>query len=232
MIIVNRYSKVINKNKREIVLLKSFPCKWGICPFCDYIHDNSTNEEEMVSINRNVLKNITGEFKRLEVVNSGNVFELPDETLEEILSIVKEKSIEDIFFEAHWMYKDRLQEIRERFNINVIFKLGIETFDDTFRNKILKKGIHFESPEEVSKYFNSVCLLIGIKGQTRDMIKNDLEIVQKHFERACINIFTPNTTEFQPDMDLIEWFKEEYSYLSEVENIELLWQRTDFGVGD
>ena len=28
-----RYSKVTNKNKREILLLKASPCKWGRCKF-------------------------------------------------------------------------------------------------------------------------------------------------------------------------------------------------------
>ena len=26
---MDRYSEITNKNKREIVLLKSFPCVWG-----------------------------------------------------------------------------------------------------------------------------------------------------------------------------------------------------------
>ena len=32
---MDRYSEVTNKNQREIVLLKAFPCKWGKCSFCD-----------------------------------------------------------------------------------------------------------------------------------------------------------------------------------------------------
>ena len=30
---MDRYSKVINKNLREIVLLKALPCIWGKCAF-------------------------------------------------------------------------------------------------------------------------------------------------------------------------------------------------------
>ena len=44
---MDRYSEVTNKNQREIVLLKAFPCKWGKCSFCDYILDNSNDEEEI-----------------------------------------------------------------------------------------------------------------------------------------------------------------------------------------
>lgn len=38
---LDRYNVIDNKNNREIVLLKSFPCVWGKCAFCDYIEDNS-----------------------------------------------------------------------------------------------------------------------------------------------------------------------------------------------
>ena len=37
---MERYSRILEKDKREIVLLKSRPCIWGKCSFCDYIEDN------------------------------------------------------------------------------------------------------------------------------------------------------------------------------------------------
>ena len=46
-----RYSKVEGKFQREIVLLKSFPCAYGKCSFCNYIEDNSNNEEEINEVN-------------------------------------------------------------------------------------------------------------------------------------------------------------------------------------
>ena len=36
---MERYSTIDEKYKREIVLLKARPCKWGKCRFCDYIED-------------------------------------------------------------------------------------------------------------------------------------------------------------------------------------------------
>ena len=81
---MDRYSEVTNKNQREIVLLKAFPCVWGKCSFCDYILDNSTNEDEINKLNFEVLENITGKYKVLEVINSGSCFELPKATLEQI----------------------------------------------------------------------------------------------------------------------------------------------------
>ena len=106
---MDRYSEVTNKNQREIVLLKAFPCKWGKCSFCDYILDNSKEEEEINKLNFEVLENITGKYKVLEVINSGSCFEIPKATLLKIKEIVKEKKKERLFFESHWIYKNKIR---------------------------------------------------------------------------------------------------------------------------
>ena len=228
-----RYSKILEKNSREIVLLKSRSCKWGRCFFCDYIQDNCDDDASIVSFNLEVLKNVTGEFNRLEVINSGSVFELPKGALEDIKDIVSEKGIETLYFESHYSYRHRLKEIRDYFQgTSVIFKCGIETFDTDFRNNYLNKGAYFKSPEEVANHFNSICLLVGIKGQTKEMITKDIDILLNYFEHGCINVYMENSTPVEPDEELISWFREEYSYLEELDNIEVLWNNTDFGVGE
>lgn len=229
---MDRYSLIENKNHREIVLLKAFPCIWNKCSFCDYTLDNSNSEEEINMINYEVLKNITGKYKVLEVINSGSCFELPKGTLERIRAIIKEKSIEKLFLESHWCYRNRLDEMRDFFGIPIIFKIGVETFDYDFRNNVLIKNAKFQSPEEVKEYFDSPCLMVGIKGQTRKMIEEDIEILLKYFSYGTINIFTPNTSKFERDDELVDWFKKEYSYLDDNPNIEVLYNNTDFGVGD
>ena len=229
---MDRYNKITNKNIREIVLLKAFPCVWGKCSFCDYIDDNSLNEEEIVKLNKEVLKNITGEFKVLEVINSGSCFEIPKETLNDIKKIIQEKNIEKLFLESHWCYKNRLDEMREFFGIPIIFKIGVETFDNNFRNLVLNKNANFKTPEEVKENFQSVCLLIGVKGQTKEMIKKDIDIVLKNFDYATLNVFVNNTTDVKRDEELVKWFVEEYKYLNSYDNIEVLYNNTDFGVGD
>ena len=93
---MDRYSEITNKNQREIVLLKAFPCVWGKCSFCDYILDNSNFEDEINKLNFEVLENITGKYKVLEVINSGSCFELPKATLAKIKEIIKEKKIENV----------------------------------------------------------------------------------------------------------------------------------------
>ena len=226
-----RYSKVLNKNKREIVLLKASPCKWGRCKFCDYILDNSTDEASNIKINEKELSKVTGEFGVLEVINSGSIFEVPKKNLDTIKEIAVSKNIKLLIFEAHWIYRHKLQELKDFFDIPVIFKLGMETFDDNFRNNILNKGIIINSPEEAAKYYDSICLMVGIKGQTKESIDRDIEILLKYFKKGCINIWIENSTSFKRDNELVDWFRKKYYYLDENPNIEILWNNTDFGVG-
>ncbi len=229
---MNRYSKITNKNCREIVLLKAFPCAWGKCSFCDYTEDNSKNEEEMVLLNEEVLGNVTGEFGVLEVINSGSCFELPKETLHLIRKIIKEKNIKKLFFESHFMYRNKLQEMKDFMGVPIVFKIGVETFDNHFRQEVLKKNANFKTPEEVSKYFDSPCLMVGIKGQTKEMIDRDIHILQSHFKLGTINVYVNNTTDIKRDEELVEWFTEKYRYLDKDPSIEVLYNNVDFGVGD
>ena len=229
---MDRYSEVTNKNQREIVLLKGFSCVWGKCSFCDYTLDNGDNEDKMNEINFKTLENVTGKYKVLEVINSGSCFELPKKTLEKIKSIIEEKNIEKLFLESHWSYKNRLNEMREFFNIPIVFKIGVESFDYDFRNNFLNKNAKFKSVEELKKYFDSPCIMVGIKGQSKEMIDKDMDIVLNNFEHATINVFVNNTTNIKRDEELVSWFKEKYSFLDENNKIEVLYNNTDFGVGD
>ncbi|WP_332842958.1 hypothetical protein [Paraclostridium sp. AKS73] len=214
---MDRYSEINNKNKREIVLLKGFPCIWGKCSFCDYTLDNDNDEEDMNRLNFEVLENVTGKYKVLEVINSGSCFELPKDTLDRIKSIIIEKNIEKLFLESHWCYKNRLDEIRRFFNIPIIFKTGVESFDYDFRNNFLKKNAKFKTVDELKAYFDSPCMMVGIKGQTKEMIDRDIDIVLNNFEHATINVFINNTSCIKRDEELVTWFKEKYKFLDENE---------------
>ncbi|WAW14954.1 radical SAM protein [Peptostreptococcus equinus] len=230
---MNRYSVIVDKNPREIILLRSHPCKWGRCFFCDYINDNSVNEEEMISTNKEIIKKIDGRFNSLEVINSASVFELPKQSLIDIREKCIEKGITTLYFEAYYNYRYKLGEIRDFFQgINIEFKCGIESFDHEFRNSYLNKNIIFETPQEVAQFFDNICLLVGIEGQNEKMIDRDMEIAQKYFKKACINIFVENTTPVKRDEKLVKYFKDNYSHLENMPNIEILWNNTDFGVGN
>ena len=224
---MDRYNKITNKNNREIVLLRSFPCVWGKCSFCDYIDDNGRDEDELNKLNKEVLDNITGEFGVLEVINSGSCFEIPKETMNYIKKIVDEKKIKLLFFESHWCYRNRLDEIKNFFNIPIIFKIGVETFDYDFRNNFLNKNAKFKDAKEVAEKFQSVCLMVGIKGQTKEMIKKDIEILLENFKYGTINVFVDNTTSIKRDEELVQWFRKEYSYLDDHPTIEVLYHMVD-----
>lgn len=174
---------------------------------------------------------MTGEFGILEVIDSASVFDLPLETLEMIKNIVEEKNIKRLFFEAHWIYRNRLDEIRDYFKIPITFKTGIESFDNDFREKVLRKGANFTDYREVKKYFDSPCVMVGIKGQTKDMIDRDMEII-KNFSHATVNIFENNSTNIKRDEELVKWFVEKYRYLEDDPNVDILFEITDFGVGE
>lgn len=228
-----RYSKIENKNKREIVLLKSFPCKYGKCKFCNYIEDNSTDELKIDKVNLETLQEVTGEFGALEVINSGSVFELPIKTLERIREVVYNKNIKLLYFEIYYGYKNRLDEIREFFKgVDIRFRMGMETFDNNFRINSYGKNFKIDTPEieELSKKLYSVCLLICVKGQTKEMIKKDIELGLKYFKSITVNIFINNGTEVERDEELVKWFVENYNQLQEDPRVELLIDNKDLGV--
>mgnify|MGYP001781523773 CR=1 FL=1 len=228
---MERYSVITEKNPREIVLLRAFPCAWGKCAFCDYIEDNGRNREEMEEQNRQVLSQVTGRLGVLEAINSGSCFELPRETLEDIKTIAGEKNIRRLIFESHWIYRHRLEELREFFRIPVTYKIGVETFDYDFRERVLNKHADFKSPQEVASFFDSICLMVGIKGQTKEMIRNDIAILKQYFSHGTVNVFNNNSTPIRRDEELVRWFMEEYRWLLDDPDVEVLYNITDFGVG-
>lgn len=228
---MERYNVIREKNPREIVLLKGFPCIWGKCAFCDYTDDNSRDEDEMLALNSRILSRVTGEKGVLEVINSGSCFELPEGTREEIRRIARERGIRRLFFESHWLYRKRLEEMRAYMGIPVTYKIGVETFNHEFRERVLNKHAGFKRPEEVARYFDSPCIMVGIKGQTKEMIDYDIRMVKKHFRLGTVNVFTNNTTKIRQDPELVKWFVREYAWLREDPSIEVLYENTDFGVG-
>ena len=229
---MERYSHILEKDKREIVLLKSRPCIWGKCSFCDYIEDNDVDQKENQKINDEVLNKITGQYGVLEVINSGSFFELPDETIERIYKIIGEKKIKRLYIEAHYLYKKKIKALREKFKIEIIVKIGIETFNDEMRNNVLNKNVHFDKIEEILEDFDSPCLMVGIQGQTKEMIRKDIEILTKYFNHGTINIYRNNSTPIKRDEKLIKWFDEEYHDLKNNKKYDYLGIPTDFGVGD
>lgn len=231
---MERYSKILSKRKREIVLLRGTGCRYRKCPFCDYHLDCSSDEAANYALNREVLLALTGEFGELEVINSGSVFELDAQTLDLIAAICRRRRISTIHFESHYLYREQIPALRQRFReFDLKMKLGLETFDRNFRERILKKGIPDEDPSVISRHFQEANFLFGIHGQTYPSMKYDIETGLAFFERICVNIMCENTSAIQPDPAVISEFLEKlYPKYKDDDRVDILIENTDFGVGD
>ncbi|MGN0533127.1 MAG: radical SAM protein [Eubacterium sp.] len=231
---MERYSVIKEKNPREIILLRGRGCAYKKCSFCDYHTDSSADCRENFEINKAVLERVSGKYKNIEIINSGSVFELDGETLRLIKRVCKEKGITTVHFESHYIYKDRIARLRKDFgDFDIKMKLGLETFDYGFREKVLKKGIDEASPEIIAQGFDEANFLFGISGQTEAGMQKDIELGLKHFERICINIMCKNSTAVMPDTDVIEKFiKHLYPVYKDNDRVDILLSNTDFGVGD
>ena len=233
---MDRYSRILDKDKREIVLLIGSGCKWQKCKFCNYYLDRTKDNDEQYRINKEVLDNVTGEFQVLEAINSGSIFELNEKSKNELLKTCKEKNIKRLIIESHYMYKNKIKEFKKEckdLKIDLKVKGGIETFDENFRENILNKGFGRPSLEELKETFDEINLLVGIKGQTFEQVKKDIEIGLENFERICVNLYKEMPDIMPQDENLKKRFLNElYPIYKENNKIDILIENTDFGVGD
>lgn len=231
---MERYSKITEKKQREIVLLRGSGCVYKKCTFCDYHADKCSDEGANFALNGSVLERITGEFGELEVINSGSVFELDNKTLALIKQVCHDKGISVIHFESHYLYKNKIPQLRSDFApFTLKMKLGLETFDYNFRENVLKKGIKEKDAAVISEHFDEANFLFGITGQTVDSMQKDIETGLANFERICVNMMCRNSTPIQPDKNVIENFMREiYPIYQYNDRVDILINNTDFGVGD
>lgn len=233
--IMERYSVIEEKNKREIVLLRGLGCTWRRCRFCDYHLDFSKNKDENNLLNAMELAKVTGIYQKLEVINSGSFVELPKRTHEIIEAVCIEKNITELHFEAHYSHRKQVPALREYYGkhgIKIITKIGVETFDMLFRESYLDKGIDTDNPAEIAEYFDECCLLQGIPGQTTQTMIKDIEIGLEHFQRVCVNIMQDNGMPIKPDPKVIADFAENvYPIYAENPRVDILMENTAFGVG-
>lgn len=225
-----RYSQITDKMPREFLLLQGTGCLWKHCTFCDYHLDVS---QHPVNINREVLSQVTGRFGILDIINSGSCIELDEETLGIIRDVVAKKGIHTLWFEAHWMYRDKLAEFAGKFpGVTVKFRTGVETFDAQTRASWHKGIPSSVTACDISKYFQGACLLFGVLGQTKEMISMDIGLALANFEYFSLNAFIENSTSAKRDNLLIEWFVKEWSVkLADNKKVEVLLSNTDLGVG-
>ena len=227
---MERYAMIPTKMPREFVLLQGTGCRWKKCTFCDYHEDVS---ERPFEVNAPVLRQVTGAYGVLDVINSGSGMELDTETIELIKEVVKEKQIHTLWFEAHYMYRKKLKAFAEQFEgISVKFRCGVETFDADLRDA-WKKGIPSSvTPEDIAREFQGVCLLCCTQGESKEHIIRDIEIARRYFEYFSVNVYCNNSTSVKQDEELARWFAQEvYPAIKDDPKIEVLMENTDLGVG-
>lgn len=227
---MDRYALIRTKMPREFVLLQGTGCRWRKCTFCDYHEDVS---ECPFEVNKPVLRQVTGQYGVLDVINSGSAMELDADTIALIKEVVREKNIHTLWFEAHYMYRKKLASFAEQFApVKVKFRCGVETFDPELRNA-WKKGIPSSvSAQDIARYFQGICLLCCTQGETKEHILKDIELARQHFEYFSVNVFCNNHTEVKQDKELATWFAQEvYPTIKEDTHIEILMENTDLGVG-
>ena len=233
---MERYSIIIEKDKREIVLLIGNGCKWQKCKFCNYFLDREGEEEKQFKINREVLSKVTGKYGKLEAINSGSIFELNEKSQKELLNTCLNKKINTLIIESHYMYKKQIKELREKckqLNIDLKVKGGVETFDEDFRENVMKKGFGKPTIEEFKETFNQINLLVGVKGQKIEQIEKDIKIGVENFERVCINIYKEMDDIMPQDEEIKKGFMERiYPKYKDNPRVDILIENTDFGVGD
>jgi len=227
---MDRYALISTKMPREFVLLQGTGCRWRKCTFCDYHEDVS---ERPFEVNEPVLRQVTGQYGVLDVINSGSAMELDEETIALIKKVVKEKKIHTLWFEAHYMYRKKLASFAEQFpSAKVKYRCGVETFDTALR-EAWKKGIPSSvSVQDIAQHFQGICLLCCTQGETKEHILKDIELAKAHFEYFSVNVFCENHTSIKQDKELASWFaKEVYPMIKDDPRIEVLMENTDLGVG-
>jgi hypothetical protein len=227
---MQRYSLIKEKMPREFLLLQGTGCRWAKCTFCDYFGDCSGNPYE---VNKKVLEQVTGEFGVLDIINSGSAMELDSDTIRLIKETIAEKNIKTVWFEAHYMYRNRLEAFAKQFMPAIVkFRCGIESFDPTLRSSWNKGVPSNVTAADIAEYFKGVCLLCCTQGDTKERILNDIATAREYFEYFSINLFCNNSTAVKRDAELAKWFEAEvYPMLKDIDGIEILLNNNDLGVG-
>ena len=159
--------------------------------------------------------------------------ELDADTVELIKEVVREKGIHTLWFEAHFMYRNRLSSFAAQFAPAAVkFRCGIESFDPQQRKRWNKGVPEWVTPADVAAHFKGVCLLCCTTDDTPERILADIRTAGKYFEYFSVNVFCDNGTPVKRNDELVEWFRREvYPVIKDEPAIEILIENTDLGVG-
>ncbi|SFU86121.1 hypothetical protein [Butyrivibrio sp. INlla21] len=194
-----RYQLVDEKTsslKRENVLLVSLGCSWGKCAFCDYQDDKASTVLESDAVNKKALAQVKGREVgsfTLEVTCSASYTELPFTTINYIREVCREKGIDTVILEGHYIFRDAnpfFTDFFRQYGIKTIFRCGVETFDEHIREDILHKGLPGVTPEQIARHFSWINIMFGMEGQTTAQLEKDIATGLKYFDRVNLSIYT------------------------------------------
>lgn len=81
--------------------------------------------------------------------------------------------------------------------------------------------------------FDIVNLLVGVKGQTLEQVEDDIKVGMENFDRVCVNLYKEMEDIMPADEELKRRFMQSiYPTYKDFENIDILVENTDFGVGE
>lgn len=222
-----RYGKVTKKYPREILMLVGVGCVWGKCTFCDYHLDRNVSVIKNFNINKKAIDMLTGEFKCVQVIDSGSTFELDFMTMIYLRDRCAKLGIEEIIFENHALYgqyRYMLDEVFGEVDIRIKSIVGAESLLPEFRDKYFNKGYGNVTANQLSMEFEWVNILIGFKGDSLTRITTDASLALGYFERVTFNVFSPNSTSFERDDELIDKFYKSdlFANLKILDRVEIL----------
>ena len=99
--------------------------------------------------------------------------------------------------------------------------------------EVINSGSCFELPEETLKMIKEIIA----EKQIHRLFFESHWMYRKHLQKmrdymGIPNVFTNNSTDVKRDQELVDWFMQKYADLLEDPSVEVLYEKTDFGVGD
>lgn len=99
-------------------------------------------------------------------------------------------------------------------------------------SKVLNKGLGYPTLSDLQEVFDIVNLLVGVEGQTLEQVEENIKIGIENFDRVCVNLYKEMEDIMPADEKLkARFMKEVYPLYKDYENVDILVENTDFGVG-
>ncbi|HVP95431.1 MAG TPA: archaeosine biosynthesis radical SAM protein RaSEA [Methanoregulaceae archaeon] len=216
--------------KSLTIILRTAGCSWNRCLMCSYRHERfSPGSPELLADSiirqlRYVAANFSlPEIEMVKLYSSGSFFdpdEVPPEVLHEAASLFRGKLVV-AETRPEYINAERLGEFISmidtgRFHIPLYTAIGVETSDDTIREKSISKGFSFGEFQDaasvarkagagVKAYLLMKPLFLTEKESIQDM-KHSIADLDRHADMISMN---PCNVQRRTDM---EWFWKQGAY--------------------